>query len=392
MVTGQAFTVIQRRIQSHILAMATQYPVVVLSGPRQAGKTTLAQQTFPNHQYILLEDLDVREFARSDPKTFLAQFKTGVILDEAQNVPELFSYLQGIVDRDRIPGKFILTGSQHFLMIEKITQSLAGRAAVIQMLPLSYEELAQKQAPSDIWSMIWKGFYPGIYEHNLDVTKWHQFYFNTYVERDVRLLKHIQDLSTLHKFVRLCAGRIGQLINLSSLGADCGINHETVRSWLSVLEASFIITMVQPHHANFNKRLTKQSKLYFNDTGLACYLLGIDTPEKLDAHHHMRGPLFENYVGIEIIKTALNKGKEPHLYFWRDHHGHEVDFIIEHGTNLIPIEVKASGTITSDFFKGLTYFQNLAGINHGFLVYTGDLSQQRAQCRLLNWKELSTIV
>lgn len=371
--------------------MAGQYPVVVLSGPRQAGKTTLAQQTFPKHQYVLLEDLDVREFAQSDPKTFLAQFKDGVILDEAQNVPELFSYLQGIVDQNRVPGKFILTGSQHFLMMEKVTQSLAGRTAIIQMLPLSYEELALQKEPSDVWQMIWKGFYPGIYEHNLDITKWHQFYFNTYVERDVRLLKQIQDLTTFHKFVRLCAGRIGQLINLSSLGADCGINHETVKSWISVLEASFIITMVRPHHANFNKRLIKQSKLYFNDTGLACYLLGIDMPEKLDTHH-MRGPLFENYVCIEIIKTALNQGKEPHLYFWRDHHGHEVDFIIERTTDLMPIEVKASGTIVSDFFKGLTYFQELSGVQTGFLVYTGDAHQQRAHCIVLNWKEIAKIL
>jgi predicted AAA+ superfamily ATPase len=333
----------------------------------------------------------MREFATTDPRGFLNQFKDGVVIDEVQHVPQLFSYIQARVDKSKIPGEFILTGSQNFLLLEKISQSLAGRTAIVHLLPLSTHELFEAHYTfDDPFVLLQKGFYPRIYDQNIPAIDWYKNYINTYIERDVRQIKSISDLSKFQLFIKLCAGRIGQLLNMSSLASDCGIDHATARSWLSILEASFIVFLLRPHHKNFNKRLVKQPKLYFYDTGIASYLLGIHNPEDLIIHF-MKGPLFENYVMTELVKRSFNRGREHNLNFWRDSHGHEVDVIITSGQKLIPLEIKASSTLSQEQFKALVYWKHLTNDGKGYLVYAGDTSQQRSVATVLSWKDIYKI-
>lgn len=379
----------KRRMQETLLYAHTKFPVITLTGPRQSGKTTLVKETFPEKKYISLEDLDNREFAFTDPRGFLQIYGEGSIIDEVQHAPNLFSYIQSYVDTHKRMGSFILTGSQHFLLLEKITQSLAGRTCVLQLLPLSLQELHPSPMASP-FEVISKGFYPGLYEYDISPSFFYKSYLNTYVERDVRMLKNIKDLSTFKTFLYLCAGRIGQLLNMSSLGNDCGIDQETVKSWLSILEASYILFLLRPHHTNFNKRLIKQPKLYFYDTGLASYLLGIETAEDL-MKHFARGPLFENYVALELIKKRYNNGKESNLFFWRDYTGHEVDFLIDCYTHLFPIEVKSAQTIVSSFFDGLIYWQKQAPEKKGCIIYAGTQEQSRSQISILPWNKVDSL-
>ncbi|OGT67268.1 MAG: AAA family ATPase [Gammaproteobacteria bacterium RIFCSPHIGHO2_12_FULL_45_9] len=382
---------IQRHIAAYLLKAATEYPVVALTGPRQSGKTTLVEHLFANKRYVSLEDPDNRAFARQDPRAFLKQYQGGGIIDEAQYVPDLFSYIQTHVDKSKQPGEFILTGSQNFLLLENISQSLAGRVAIAHLLPLTYTELSGTLTQEmDIFTLLFKGLYPRMYDFSLDPTDWYKNYVTTYLERDVRQIKQVSDLSKFQLFIRLCAGRIGQLLNMASLATDCGIDHATLKAWLSILEASFLIFLLRPHHKNFNKRLVKQPKLYFCDTGLAAYLLGIERPEQL-LTHYAKGALFENFVVMELIKKRFNQGKEHQLYFWRDNHGHEIDILLSRGEELIPIEVKSSQTITSDFLKGLGYWQDLTHNQEAYLVYAGDINQRRTQATCLSWKALSEI-
>ncbi|WP_428102465.1 ATP-binding protein [Candidatus Rariloculus sp.] len=383
-----------------LLRASRQYPVVSVTGPRQSGKTTLLRHTFPRHAYVSLEAPDAREFAFTDPRGFLAQFGGPVILDEAQHVPDLFSYIQLIVDEHPEPGRFMLSGSHNFLLIRRIAQSLAGRVHISHLLPFSPAELhglplrtaddIADPAPDplpDTWTeLAATGGYPPIHDRRLDPSEWLSLYFQTYLERDVRALSQVGDLEAFRRFVVLCAGRAGQLLNLSALGADCGVSHETARRWLSVLEASFIVFRLPPHHENFNKRLTKSPKLYFLDTGLLCYLLRVHTAGEL-ATHAMRGAVFENFVITELRKSYHHAGREPRLSFWRDHRGNEVDLVVDLPRGAVPVEIKSGATIASDFFKGLGHWEKLAeSFGGGILVYGGDDSHVRSVAAVRSWR------
>lgn len=384
---------IQRTLQTKLLDIATKFPVVALLGPRQSGKTTLSKATFTKYHYVSLEDLDVRAFATNDPRAFLELHKNqhGIILDEIQNVPTILSYIQTVVDTHRIPGYFILTGSQNFLVNESITQTLAGRVAILTLLPLSIAEL-QKNAllPEPIEGLLYKGSYPSLYiTPHITPPEWYPNYILSYLERDVRQIKNVTDLTIFKRFVQLCAGRIGQILNLTSLGNDCGISSNTAKAWLSLLEASYIIYLLHPHYKNFSKRLIKSPKIYFYDTGLACSLLGIETEKQLYTHY-LRGGLVESVVISELYKAYYNAGRVPHLYFWRDSKGDEIDCIIEKPEGLVAVEIKAGKTISSDYFDGLNYWSNLTSTDpaHCYLIYAGPENQKRSQATVVSWKSI----
>lgn len=368
-----------KRIASRLLLeKAAHYPVLAITGPRQSGKSTLAKYLFSTKPYCSLEDIDHRQFAQDDPRRFLAQFPEGAILDEVQHCPNLFSYIQTLVDEKHQMGMFILTSSQQFGFMEKITQSLAGRAGFVQLLPFSLSELhAGHCLPSSIEQLLFTGCYPPIYDRKITPTMWLGDYILAYLERDVRQLINVQNLGTFRRFLQMCAARTGQLLNLSNLASDCGITHNTAKSWISVLEASYILFLMPPHHKNFNKRLIKSPKLYFYDTGLACALLGIQHEKQLITHP-IRGALFETWVVSELIKAKYNYGLTANLYFWRDRQQHEVDILIEQGSHIIPVEIKSGQTIASDYFSDLNYWLALSGEKkQAWLVYAGDQKQKR---------------
>lgn len=379
-----------RTLQDKILQLKGQFPVLAILGPRQTGKTTLAKHVFPNHHYVNLEELDVRQFAIEDPRGFLELHskKEGVILDEIQNTPDLFTYLQAKVDANPKPGFYVLTGSQNILLSQQIGQTLAGRITIQTLLPLSIEEIDRAhKLPQTASEFLFKGGYPSIYTHKVDPNDWYKGYIQTYVERDVRQIRNITDLSLFQKFIKLCAGRIGQLLNMNSLSDDCGVSVNTIKAWLSILEASYILFLLQPHHKNFSKRLIKAPKLYFYDSGLAARLLGIETPEML-AQHYQRGGLFEAMVLSDLLKTRYNRGKLPNLYFWRDKSGLEIDCLIEEANKLIPIEIKSAQTVHPDFFASLSRFCEVANLppGSGKVVYAGSEEQKRTSGHVLSWK------
>ena len=381
---------IPRNAESRLHRFADGYPVVVVTGPRQSGKSTLVRHAFPERSYVSLEDLDQREFAETDPRGFLRQFNGGAILDEAQHCPTLFSYLQTHVDERQQPGEFILTGSQQFGLLSDITQSLAGRAALLALLPMAYDELRHVgKVGRNLDKVLFDGAFPPIHDRGLEPRLWYGNYVRTYLERDVRQLINVRDLGVFQRFLKLCAGRTGQLLNLSSLANDCGVTHNTAKAWISVLEASYIVHLLPPHHQNFNKRLVKTPKLYFLDTGLATWLLGIQNSEQL-ATHAQRGALFETWVISELLKARFNAGETSNLYFWRDRSGHEVDLLIDHGDHLSPLEIKSGQTINRDYFKGLDFWRNLAGETAGkaWLVYGGDDRQTRTDVTILPWFDI----
>ena len=399
---------IPRHLSTTLKAAAWDFPVVTVTGPRQSGKTTLVRAAFPRHRYASLEDPDARGFASEDPRGFLDQFRGKVILDEVQRTPDLFSYIQGIVDREDRPGQFILSGSQNFLLLHRVSQTLAGRCAVLRLLPFSRSELVGrpikdvaeslrtrriaastvKEKPAHLFKTLFKGGYPRIHDKGLKPQKWLVSYYQTYLERDVRDLLNVGDIEAFGRFVRLCAGRSGQLLNASSLASDAGISHTTVRRWLSILEASFVIHLLRPHHRNFNKRLVKSPKLYFLDTGLLCYLLRVQDPEAL-VLHPARGAIFETWVVSEALKNFYHRGVGPDIYFWRDSAGHEVDLLIDQGERQIPVEIKSGQTIASDFFDDIHYWRNLAGQPEGVagLIYGGDASYKRRGVSVLPWSD-----
>ncbi|MGE5598511.1 MAG: ATP-binding protein [Bacteroidota bacterium] len=385
---------IKRSIAGKLLSLAGKFPVVALIGPRQSGKTTLVRSLFAHKAYVSLEDPDRREFARSDPRGFLRAWPDGAVIDEAQRAPDLFSYMQSIVDERAVPGLFVLTGSQNFLLQESLSQSLAGRVALLRLLPFSLDELDaagyELNAPE---TYLFKGFYPRIYDRDIPPTDWYPNYIQTYLERDVRLLKNVTDLDAFQRFLRLCAGRIGQILNLSSLGDDCGISHNTARAWLSVLEASYIVFLLRPHYRNFSKRLIKTPKIYFYDPGLACSLLGIEDRQQL-ATHYLRGGLFESMVIADLIKHRFNQGRESNCWFWRDQSGHEVDCLLEAAGSSIPIEIKAGKTASPDFFAGLQYWRSLAGIpaDRSYVIYGGDDDLALQSGNLVSWRRTSSIL
>jgi len=391
---------------AHSLAVAAgRYPVVYLTGPRQSGKTTLAKAAFPDHPYVSLEDPDEREFAASDARGFLRRFPGGAVFDEIQRTPELLSYLQGEVDADPRPGRFIITGSQQLLLRDGVGQTLAGRVALLHLLPFSLAEL-EGRPPADLQALtrtsqlpapparslettLFEGLYPRIHDQHLDARDWLANYYRTYVERDVRQVLRIGDVDAFQRFVRLCAGRSGQLLNLSSLGSDCGISHSTARQWLSVLEASLLVMLLRPHHANYSKRLVKSPKLYFLDTGLLCYLLRVARPEDLETHP-AKGAIFETFVVSEFLKAFHNRAADPPLHFWRDRTGHEVDMLIDLPDRIMPVEAKAGRTVASDAFVGLRYWLKLSGVigGRGMLVYGGDEGYEREGLSVRPWYAL----
>lgn len=403
---------ISRSMTKVLVRSALYYPVVAILGPRQSGKTTLARNTFANHKYISLENADMAYHATHDPHDFLRLHANehGMILDEFQNTPGLLSYMQTYVDEHQKPGYFILTGSQNFLMNEAITQTLAGRIAIHTLLPLTAQELESAsllpEAPEEA---LLDGFYPPVYvrkirfqeltktmpdnaaEAALPVEQWYSDYIRTYVERDIRQLSQVTDLNLFQKFTQLCAARVGQVLNLTSLGNECGVSDATVKKWLSLLEASYIIFLLYPHHKNFSKRIVKSPKIYFYDTGLACALLKIS--RDLLPVHPFKGNLFESFAITELVKYYYNRGLQPSLYFWRDHTGNEIDCIIDQGLSLIPVEIKSNVTINQKFFDGLAFWQKLTGADpaEGFIIYAGSETQKRSAGTIVSWKDISSI-
>jgi uncharacterized protein len=380
---------IPREISAKTLQFAKQYPVVTITGPRQSGKTTLCEMLFPERARVSLENLDDRQFAQNDPKGFLNRFPDGAVIDEIQRVPELFSYIQTIVDKKRKEGFFILTGSQQFELLQTISQSLAGRTALVRLLPFTLAEAyGAKPEGISLDQVLYTGFYPRIFDKSLNATEAMQFYVNTYVERDLRLLINVKDLSKFEIFLKLCAGRIGQVLNFSSLGNDCGVNHATIKSWISVLEASYIIKLLRPYYKNFNKRLIKSPKLYFIDTGLAAFLLDISDENQMKTHP-LRGALFENFVVSEFLKNRFNNGQTDNLFFFRDNTGNEVDLICDHGQKTDAVEVKSAQTVAPDFFKGLRFFSRLSGnVRRGMVLYGGDGSYVRENFHVTGWRDI----
>ncbi|OPZ98377.1 MAG: hypothetical protein BWY71_01286 [Planctomycetes bacterium ADurb.Bin412] len=382
---------IYRRLEKKLRQWALQYPVITVTGPRQSGKTTLCRAVFPDRPYLSLEDLDNREFARTDPRGFLAGIPDGAVLDEIQHAPGLVSYIQTMVDEIQRPGMFILTGSRQFEMMEAVSQTLAGRTAVARLLPFSYGELYGDTPPPSVDAMLYAGFYPRIHDRNLNPTEALSFYISTYIERDVRQILAVNDLDRFTTFVRLCAGRTGALLNMQALGAECGITHNTAKSWLAVLQASGIIKLLRPWYANLGKRLVKTPKLYFLDTGLACFLLGIQKPEHLRGHP-LRGELFETFVVSEAYKQHDHSGTVERLWFYRDSHGNEVDLLAGSETELSAWEIKAAMTVSADFFKGL---KGLAGsasyLKTQALVYGGDKNMTRQGVEIIPWNRIDNI-
>ena len=386
---------IQRQLSSQLKKLAPLYPILSVSGPRQSGKTTLVREVFPDHAYVNLERLDDRLAAEEDPRRFLERHEgQGLIIDEAQKVPALFSYLQVLVDERGTMGQFVLTGSQNFLLLEQVSQSLAGRVALHTLLPFSQQELAAN-ADLSLDESLFKGGYPVLYDRGIAAPDYYPAYIQTYVERDVRSLRNIGDLSAFQRFLRVCAGRVGQLLDLSGLGNDLGINYKTVRTWISVLEASYIAFLLYPHHENFSKRLIKSPKLYFYDTGLLCSLLGLESADQL-ATHYVRGAIFENWVIAEIIKQHVNTGRRPDLYFWRDNIGNELDLLYERGGRRQVVEIKAGATLGTDQFKGLRYYKKLATAlpveQDYYLIYGGEGRQERAHGIVLGWRDVGELV
>ena len=380
---------IKREAEKKIKQLAKSFPAVVVIGPRQSGKTTLVRKSFPNKPYVLLEDPETRIFAEEDPRGFLAQFPKGAVIDEIQKVPLLFSYLQGFLDNENKEGLFILTGSQNFLLMEKITQSLAGRIAILKLLPLTMKELASVNINFDSYEeYLFRGMYPRLYDKSINPADLYPNYIQTYLERDLRELKNVHNLSTFHIFLKMCAQRTGQLLNLSSLANDCGITHNTAREWISLLETSFIIFLFTAYHKNFNKRLVKMPKIYFFDSGLASYLAGIKNSKQLKIHP-LRGALFESFIMSEFIKYQYNRGRDSNLYFWRDKTGHEVDCILEGPVGIRPIEIKSGRTITADYFKNIKYWCRLAKINmkKSYIIYGGRENQERASGHIIGFKD-----
>ena len=378
---------INRAAEKELRILAAQFKAVAVVGPRQSGKTTLVRYVFNKKTYVSLENPDTRRFALDDPRGFLKQFPAGAILDEVQKAPELFSYLQQVLDENKKPGLFILTGSNNFLLQENISQSLAGRIAYLYLFPLTISEIPETNEV-EINNYILRGGYPAIYDQQIDSNKWFPNYIRTYIERDVRQIKNITDLNAFEQVLRLCAGRIGQLMNKQNLSIEAGVDGKTIDSWLSILEQSFIIHRLQPHHKNYNKRLVRMPKLYFNDTGLACSLLGIKDKEQL-AYHPLRGSLFENLVISDLLKIKHNHGLLSDLFFWRDNTGHEIDLLIEKGNELFPVEIKSGQTIISDFFKGLNFWEKLSGSPGGALIYGGKNNQIRSnKIRVISWNNL----
>ncbi len=381
---------IKRDIEAELLELALHYPVVMITGPRQAGKTSLAQRCFPGKPYFSMENPDLREQITADPRAFFSANPDGAIIDEFQRYPDILSYIQGIVDVKKQKGQFILTGSKYVSMLSQVAQSLAGRVAILKLLPLTIGEISNLGIAYKTDDYIVNGFYPGIYSEELNPVKAYRNYYETYLERDIRQLLQVKDLIYFQRFVKLCVGRTGQLLNASSLANEVGVSSMTIQSWLSALQATFIVFLVQPWFANINKRMVKTPKLYFYDVGLASYLLGIENVSHIETHP-LRGALFENMVILELLKKRFNAGLDNNLYFYRDNHGNEVDVLQESGYQLNLFEIKSSQTYTSHFLKGLDYLRKLIPdrISDSNMIYSGEQEMTINGHRIINFRNLS---
>lgn len=382
---------IQRTIQTQLKKLASMYPVVTITGPRQSGKTTLAKMTFPNYRYVSLENFDVRQMADMDPRGFLKNYAAPVIFDEIQRVPALLSYIQTVVDENKSSGQYILTGSHQPQLGQGVSQSLAGRTGILQLLPLSIAELASAGIVLTRDEYMVQGFMPRLYDTPLDAKNLYRDYFSTYVEKDVRMMLNIKNLGAFETFVKLLAGRVGQLVNLSSLANDAGISIPTLKEWLSVLEASFIVFQLPCYFENFGKRLVKSKKLYFTEVGLASWMLGIETPEQA-SRDPLFGGLFENLVIVEALKSRFNAGERPDLYFLRDSQGLEADLLFQKSHNeLIPIEIKGGMTWNKDFCRNLLKLRKLSDkFTSGYVIYAGDLTPEIEGIKFLNFKDTAS--
>lgn len=381
---------VARNIKNEMEVYAKKYPILAITGPRQSGKTTFLKTEFSHYEYVNLENIDIRNYAKEDPNGFLNQFSKYVVLDEVQRVPELFSYLQTKVDEDKIMGQYILSGSQNFQLMQSITQSLAGRVGLFKLLPFDYQELQATSWLSDDYAVnLQKGFYPAIYDRDIPSKVFYSNYIQTYVERDLSELIQVKDLKLFRNFIFLCAARSGQLLNLNSLANECGITQPTAKSWLSVLETSYIVYQLHPYFSNFNKRITKSTKLYFYDTGLLCFLLKINDAKSVKISQH-KGNIFENYVINEYIKLNYHKNLLRDFWFWRDAVGNEVDLIWQQSEKLNLIEIKASETIQPKMFKGLKYFEKLKPqlVDSKTLIHTGLFQQKRSDALVKSWKDI----
>ncbi len=381
---------VERTLSKFISKNGKKFPIISVTGPRQSGKSTLIKNLFPKYKYINLEDADIREYAEEDPRGFLESQGTKVILDEAQRVPVLFNYIQGIVDKKNKPAQYVLSGSQNFLMMESISQSLAGRVALFKLLPFSYNEIQDlKNKPKNAAEAIYKGFYPRVYDKKIEPAFFYQSYIETYIERDVRSLKNIGDLSGFAKFLRLCAGRVGQILNLQSLATDAGISQPTAKNWLSLLAASYIVFQLPSYAVNVNKRLVKSPKLYFYDTGIVCHLLGIKNAAQTETHY-LKGSLFENMVVAEMYKSRMNKGIEPDFHFFRDSNKNEIDLVWQEGTKLNKAEIKYSSTLKTDFIstmKKMTAQKVLSNGKHLVIMNQGEIKKWMG-VDVKDWREL----
>lgn len=383
---------IQRAAAIKIKQLAKKFPAIGLLGPRQSGKTTLAKELFPKKPYISFENQDNILLATKDPRSFLAKYKTGAIFDEIQRVPHLLSYMQGVIDgQPKKAGLFIITGSQNLLLLESVSQTLAGRIAFIHLLPFSYAELENsKFGNQSLNRLILNGGYPRLYDRKINPTDYYPNYLLTYVERDVRQIKNIANLGLFQRFLKICATRVGQEINYTSISNDTGVDQKTVMSWFGILEASFIAFRLQPFYNNLGKRLTQMPKLYFYDTGLCCSLLEIDNDSHVNTHP-LRGALFENLMILELLKHRFNNGQRSNLFYWRDRTGNEIDVLIDQSSQVIPVEIKTSATFNTDYLKGINYWRKInPATKKAFVVYTGK-SSATDNTEIINWKQITRI-
>jgi predicted AAA+ superfamily ATPase len=381
-----------RQMTEKLQQLSQSYPVVTITGPRQSGKTTLVRQQFPEHAYVNLENPEWQALAESDPKAIFTKYPDGIVFDEIQRVPQLLSYIQVLADEAQQAGQFILTGSHQLALQEAIAQSLAGRTAILQLLPLSLHELALAGIDQPVNKNLLKGGYPRIYQQGLNPIEAYQYYFQTYLERDLRLMINVKDLMIFQRFMQLCAARVGSVLNMHNLSNEVGVSHTTIKHWISILQASFLVVLLPPYFENFGKRVIKSPKLYFTDVGLVSYLLEIETVNQMD-RDPLRGQLFENLVVIELMKTYLNQGRKPPLYYYRDSQQHEVDVLIKRGHELIPIEIKSAQTFTKDFTRNLQYFNKLANQRAapGYVIYTGD-EFELTHCQVKHYSKTADIV
>lgn len=384
---------IKRTIKKEIDKLCKKYPVIAVTGPRQSGKTTFLKEEFSDYRYVNLENPEIRNFAENDTKNFLKEYDKFVIIDEVQRVPVLFSYLQAKVDEDKIMGQYIISGSQNFHLMQNISQSLAGRVALFKLFPLDFSEMKSESLLDENYAVnLQRGFYPAIFDRKIPSKTFYSNYIQTYVERDLSEIINVKDLKTFRNFVSLCASRVGQLLNLNSLANECGISQPTAKSWISVLESSYILFLLQPYHSNLNKRITKSPKLYFYDTGLLSFLLKIHDPKNL-LLHPQKGSLFENFVVAEFIKNNYHQNLLRDFWFWRDVQGHEVDMIWQDDFLLNLVEIKASETIMTDMFKGLSYYENLdkESVKTKTLIHTGNFTQERSLGKVETWWNIDDV-